>query len=352
MRVINKRLTVQYLQRSEECLNPLGQSSLFMSSRRVHQDHEGLEASVLKELLNLDEALRDYFKEWLSELSLQRMAAEKLLKLSKDYMVKTEMSCSAPKFPIADTDAIVNKYQVHYQIILSSNSAMHRGLNALRKFLLAFRRESRKLDLSSETPFVLGDMFHKPIKFFMDLAEELFGYFHCSYLKLDCGSRHLDPADLMAVENYQKILAPCEEFDEYLQHNLGYCQCLRPVQPCPPVPRQTPPKTNGLEQLMVLAQQRRCARRVSKMTAKTEEVMEATPSKQESVELNLEHELRMNQLSMRLAMLRQSRGNFQTGYDRDIVEQMIYALSPSLMPDTYLPPQSRAAPTLSSPPAL
>ncbi|XP_034479897.1 uncharacterized protein LOC117785778 [Drosophila innubila] len=340
------RLTTHFLQDSNLSIVPIGKRSINRCIKVVQGEHDGSEGSVLKELLLLDDAFRVYFKKWLSEQSLQRMAAEKLWKLSKDYSMQVDMNCAAPKYPSADIEAIVNKYQVHYQIILSSNSALSRDLTSLRRNLLAFRRESGKLDLSENSTFILGDTFHKPIKFFIDLAEELFSYFHCSYLKLDCGSRHLDPSDLAAVENYQKILAPCEEFEDYLTHNLGYCQCLRPSQPCPEMPKHSSFKPKDADDLMHRAKQKRCALRLAKMSAThdNEDVQEAS-SRDDSTVLNLEHELRMHQLSMRLALLRQSNGAINMGHERDLVEQMIYALSPSLMPDGYQAPRGFSSST-------
>ncbi|KAM8714204.1 hypothetical protein ACLKA7_014359 [Drosophila subpalustris] len=332
----SNRLTTHFMQESNLLLTPHGKSPLNKCIKVVQAEHDALEASVLKELLFLDEAFRVYFKHWLSEQSLQRMAAEKLWKLCKDFILQAETNCTAPKYPTSDVESIVNRYQVHYQIILSSNSSLNRDLASLRRNLLAFRRECGKLDLNEDSSFIVGDTFHKPIKFFIDLAEELFSYFHCSYLKLDCGARHLDPSDLPAVENYQKILAPCEEFEDYLMHNLGYCQCLRPSQPCPDLPKHSTIKSKDFDDLMHRAKQKRCARRLAKMSAEaTAEEIPEVPSKDDSTVLNLEHELRMHQLSLRLALLRQSNGHINIGHERDLVEQMIYALSPSLMPDTY-----------------
>jgi len=120
MSLKNSRLTTHVMQDSNLAICSIGKFPLNKCLSVVQQEHDGTEGNVLKELLLLDDAYRTYFKEWTSEQSLQRMAAEKLWKLSKDYNFQTEMNCSAAKYPTVDTESIVNRYQVHYQIILSS----------------------------------------------------------------------------------------------------------------------------------------------------------------------------------------------------------------------------------------
>ncbi|XP_064543762.1 uncharacterized protein LOC135432171 [Drosophila montana] len=302
----------------------------------VQREHAGIEVKVLTELLMLDEAYRGYFNEWLKELGLQRMAAEKLWPLTRDFSIESDATCRKPLPRSVDAeDVIINKYQLHYQIIMGSNLAMTRGISVIRAHLLAFRREFHKLDLTEQTPFVLGDAFHKPIKFFMDLAEELFNYFYSHYLKLDCGARHLDPGDLATLENYQKMLAPCEEFEEYLMYNLSYCHCLRPSQPCPEhvKPQQKSMEIQDAQRRALLS---RCHKRLTKMSRKTDESINVV---QESLldAVDLEHELRMNQLTTRLAQLRETNSIRNMGHERNLVQQMIYALSPSLMPPSFHP---------------
>lgn len=310
----------------------------------IQREHDGVEVKVLTELLILDEAYRGYFNEWLKELGLQRMAAEKLWPLTRDFSIKSDVACRRPLPRCVDADdVIINKYQLHYQIILGSNLAMNRGISGIRANLLAFRREFNKLDLTEQTPFILGDAFHKPIKFFAELVDELFNYFYSHYLKLDCGARHLDPSDLQSLENYQKMLVPCEEFEEYLVYNLSYCHCLRPTQPCPEhvKPQQKSMEIQDAQRHALLS---RCRQRLSKMTRKTEESINVI---QQSLlnSVDLEHELRMNQLTSRLAQLREGHSVRNLGHERNLVQQMIYALSPSLMPTTFHP-QTFSPPTL------
>lgn len=328
---------------------------------RIQKEHAGQEVNVLNELLLLDQAYRLHFKEFLGELSVQRMAATMLMRLTEHAVVQAEINCRPPHTQsVFAEEMIINRYQVHYQIILSSNLALGRGVDSIRKNLLAFRREYHKLDLKEETAFILGDKFHKPIKFFLELAEDLFNYFHSHYLRLDCVSRQLDTADIATLELYQKYLEPCEEFDEYLLHNLGYCHCLTLEGNCiePPLPMSSH-KHETIE-MMMRARKKRCARRREKMahmagqqtadqpSASTTAALLELEKVQNTIFVDLEHEMRMKQLSTRLAQLRDPTAapTFAPGQplpdrnERGMVEQMIYALSPSLIPNNYMPDTS------------
>lgn len=345
-----ERLSTGRLMGSDLALPRSGKSKLESIRTRIQEKHSGVELNVVNELIQLDQSYRSYFKDWLSEHSVQRMAASMLWKLTEHYALRAELNCCPPNPQSLDAEELIyTKYQVHYQIILSSNLAMGRGVDTIRKNLLALRREYNKLDLTEETPFILGDAFHKPIKFFMELAEDLFNYFHANYLRLDTVSRHLDPSDANTLEMYQKYLEPCEEFDEYLLHNLGYCQCLVAQRVCPEPTKANPPSQRDYRTLQLRAKEKRCARRREKMKSthlteeeQMEQEMETLldfENLDESLGLSADHQLRMNQLSSRLNQLRASGiGDPSEHNERDIVEQMIYALSPSLMPPGYVPP--------------
>lgn len=151
---------------------------------------------------------------------------------------------------------------------MGSNKSQRWAIHALRPYVLAFRRECAKLDLDEETPLILGDAFHKPIKFFIELVDEIFNYFYSGLQQLDCAARLLDPADLKSLENYQKLLAPNEDFDEYFMYNLSFCKCLTAQPQCVPVVRDSHKKEKRdiLEAYVLKAKRGRCARRFDKMT--------------------------------------------------------------------------------------
>ncbi|XP_023177837.1 uncharacterized protein LOC111604146 [Drosophila hydei] len=323
------------LQASSIALRWKPQSSAVMQV--VHREHDGIEFKIMNELMSLEEAYRNYFKDWHRELDLQRLASEKLWPISQDLRDQWDSFCREPQPRNVDAEEVlITKYQLHYQIILGSNLTLSRGLATIRMNLLGLRREYNRLDQSEETPFILGDAFHKPIKFFMQLAEELFNYFYSHSLKLECYSRHLDPGDIDSLVTYQKMLQPREEFDDYLLHNLNYCQCLRPALQCPEYVKPQP-KVNDdtLPDTKRRAKLNRCHHRVLKMSKEKEDSQSLQSLRIDTLELD--HDMRINHLSSRLAQLRECNSLRTLGQERSLVQRMIYALSPSLMPSNYVP---------------
>ncbi|XP_017007875.2 uncharacterized protein [Drosophila takahashii] len=228
-----------------------------------------VEDTVVKTLLVVENKFRSYFESYSKEMELQRIAAHSLNQLIYRYQATTQVdtSCRCPKFYEAETEeTMVTKYQLDYQVILRSNQNQCSDIHRLRPYVLFFRRECAKLDLNEESPFIQGDAFHKPIKFFIDLIEELFSYFYSGHLQLDSAANLLDPFDLNSVEYYQKLLTHNEDFDEYFMHNISFCKCLR-----------VPPKCPSIEDIQLIrdqsepyieeAKRKRCARRFDKMAA-------------------------------------------------------------------------------------
>ncbi|XP_016990766.2 uncharacterized protein LOC108052786 [Drosophila rhopaloa] len=233
------------------------------------ESSDAIEKTVIKILLVIEEKYRSYFESYQKELELQRIAAQTLSQLIQRYKItmQVDTSCICPHiYEIESEEAIINKYYLHYQVIASSNKSQSWAIHNLRPCVLIFRRECAKLDQNEESPFILGDAFHKPIKFFMDLVEELFAYFYSGHLQLDCAARLLDPLDLGSLEYYQKLLAPNEDFDEYFMQNMSFCQCLRLPPKCAPFECHQKIKDQA-EPYISQAKKARCARRVAKMSA-------------------------------------------------------------------------------------
>ncbi|EDX08040.1 uncharacterized protein LOC6735519 [Drosophila simulans] len=232
---------------------------------------EGLESSVTKILVAIEEMFCSYFEDLKKELELQRMAALTLNQLTQRYRINTKVdtSCTCPQiYEIESDDAIINKYYIYYQVIACSNNNQGWVIHNMRPYILLFRRECAKLDLSEDSPFIMGDAFHKPIKFFIDLVEELFAYFYSGHVQFDCAAHMLDPLDLNSIEYYQKLLEPNEDFADYFKYNMSFCKCLRMPRRCPA--HEYPQVKEDFNATFVnQAKKKRCARRCEKM-AETE----------------------------------------------------------------------------------
>ncbi|XP_017125982.1 uncharacterized protein LOC108145229 [Drosophila elegans] len=233
------------------------------------ENSDDLEKSVIRILLAIEDKYRIYFDSYQKELDLQRIAAQTLSHLIQRYKIimQVDVSCTCPHiYEIESEEAIINKYYMHYQVIASSNKSQSWAIHSLRPYVLLLRRECAKLDPNEDSPFILGDVFHKPIKFFMDLVDELFAYFYSCHLQLDCAARLLDPLDLDSLENYQKLLAPNEDFDEYFMLNMSFCKCLRLPPKCPQIESHQKVKDQA-EPYISHAKKSRCARRIARMAA-------------------------------------------------------------------------------------
>ncbi|XP_017087303.2 uncharacterized protein [Drosophila bipectinata] len=250
-------------------------------------DSDAHEKTVLRLLLTIEEHFREYFDTYKKEVELQRIAAETLWHLIQRYMIamQVDTSCTCPQiYEIETEDAILNKYHMHYQVIDGSNKTQKWAIQALRPFVLAFRRECAKVNLNEDTPFVMGDAFHKPIKFFIELVDEIFDYFYSAYLQLDCGARLLDPLDIKTLEHYKNLLAPNEDFDEYFMHNMSFCKCLRIPPKC--IEQKVDdcqPKKDLLDHFKNLAKKSRCAQRVAKMSSQLPESCASASKPDESM---------------------------------------------------------------------
>ncbi|EDV55433.1 uncharacterized protein LOC6547926 [Drosophila erecta] len=228
---------------------------------------DATEKAVIKLLLVIEEKYRSYFDSYKKEVELQRIAAETLHQLIQRYKIamQLDVNCTCPQiYDIESDDAIINKFYIHYQVIASSNKNQCWAIQALRPYVLLFRRECAKLHMSEESPFSMGDAFHKPIQFFIDLVEELFAHFYSGHLQLDCAARLLDPLDLTRMEDYMKLLEPNEDFDEYFLHNISFCKCMRQQLLCPPNEHHKKVKDQS-DAYLNHAKQKRCARRFEKM---------------------------------------------------------------------------------------
>ncbi|XP_022230118.2 uncharacterized protein LOC111079302 [Drosophila obscura] len=252
------------------------ESGVHRAVNKVVTMDESVEAKVLSVLLSVEKKYRYIFATFKKEMELQRIAASTLWGLIQRYRIAMEMdaNCKCTQlYAVEPKEEIIQKYFIHYQVIISSNKSQWWGIESMRSYVLTFRRECSKLNLEEETPFILGDAFHKPITFFMDLVDELFNYFFSLHLKLDCAAGQLDPMDLESLEYYQKLLQTNEDFEEYFMYNLSYCQCLRMPPKCPETRVYTNIDNSAVKkEAMEQAKRARCNQRVSRMTARASQI--------------------------------------------------------------------------------
>lgn len=107
-----------------------------------------------------------------------------------------------------------------------------KSVHELRASCRIFEKLCSQLDMNVKSNFILGDTFHKPIAYFIELVSDIFKYFHAWILKLKCGTRQLEPSSCQGLEDYKLYMVQSEDFYEYLMVGLTYCRCLRPKETC------------------------------------------------------------------------------------------------------------------------
>lgn len=93
-----------------------------------------------------------------------------------------------------------------------------------------------QLDRNQETPFIMGDKYHRSIYAHKRMMIDIFNYCYSAVLNLKCYLHQLDPISLESVEDYRKLLkedSSNEEFAELVKSTFVYCKCLHPRPTCP-----------------------------------------------------------------------------------------------------------------------
>lgn len=197
--------------------------------------YSDVEAETLQQLLILEKEFRDHDVLMATELAAQKEIINRLKVLSERYThLNTSNPCS--RYPGIDAEpvieAILKEFSNKLDDLSTSNWRIMESLRNIRKSKLKFDELCSQLDMTIGSPFIIGDSFHKPIAYFIELVSDLFKYFHAWALKLDLVARRIDTHTTERFEEYKKLIEPSEEFKEYLQLGLTYCRYLRPKVVC------------------------------------------------------------------------------------------------------------------------
>ncbi|KAI9585599.1 uncharacterized protein LOC119632932 [Glossina fuscipes] len=209
-------------------------SSINSSSDRSLRHYE-LEEKTLNQLLELENEFRDHYNFAKKELTQQMEWANRLWVLTQRYILlkSTGPCCKYPEiYPAPAEDNVLLDMTEKIKSIRNSNCRIYASVKELRKSCIIFEQLCSQLDMSVESPFIMGDAFHKPLSFFIELVSDLFKYLHASILRQRYSSHLIEPSNLDAVAKYKSLIEPSEDFEEYLTVGLTYCKCLRPKPIC------------------------------------------------------------------------------------------------------------------------
>ncbi|XP_065366210.1 uncharacterized protein LOC135959111 [Calliphora vicina] len=194
-----------------------------------------IEDETLRQLLVLEKEFREHNALMKNEMQLQNELVARIWILSQRYILleSTGPCCRYPEIytgPAEDT--LLQEFTEKLKQIRSSNCRISSSVTELRKSCLVFDNLCAQLDMKIESPLIIGDAFHKPISYFIELVSDIFKYFNAWLLKLRYSSHQFDPFKIEGIENYKKLIEISEDFEEYLNVGLAYCKCLRPKARC------------------------------------------------------------------------------------------------------------------------
>uniref|UniRef100_A0A1A9VTP4 Uncharacterized protein n=1 Tax=Glossina austeni TaxID=7395 RepID=A0A1A9VTP4_GLOAU len=211
----------------------LTQSSSGSSDRSLR--HYELEEKILNQLLVLENEFRAHYAFAKKELTQQMEWANRLWVLAQRYILlkSTGPCCKYPEiYPAPAESSVLLDMTEKIKSIRNSNYRIYGSVKELRKSCIIFEELCSQLDMTVESPFIMGDTFHKPLSFFIELVSDLFKYMHASILRQRYSSHLIEPSNLEAVAKYKSVIEPSEDFEEYLTVSLTYCKCLRPKPIC------------------------------------------------------------------------------------------------------------------------
>jgi len=225
---------------SDESIS-VGESILFQSYCEEGEGEQLIytewhyESAVLSQLLDLQKVFRANYELMKSEFVIQRETNERLWLLSQRYalLASTGRCCKYPEiYALPAEEVIINEFHQKFMIIVDSNTKLMDSVNKLREECRIFNKLCTHLNLHNKTDFTLGDKFHRPIIFFIEMVKDLFNYIHCWVLRLQVSFIQIEVSEFKRFEAYNLLIMPNEDFGTYLSKEFVYCKCLRPKSNC------------------------------------------------------------------------------------------------------------------------
>jgi len=198
-------------------------------SAPINYTHAHYEAAALDELFKLENHFRDFYERMLKEFCTQKEIMERMFVLSQRYalLVSTGPCCKYPEIYAAPAEEVlICEINAKRNLVVASNNMLFNALDDLRTSCLVFDKLCSHLNFEYKTDFILGDAFHKPIKYFMELVHDLFVYLHYWLLRAKLAMNQFDPVDFKLIEAYKLIIDVNQDFEAHLLKGLVYCKCL------------------------------------------------------------------------------------------------------------------------------
>lgn len=100
-------------------------------------------------------------------------------------------------------------------------------LDALRTSIGKLNHVCSQLDMSVQSPFILGDYKIRSLSYYRHLIDDAFEYFNNVLCNLKGWTQLLDIGDPNAIDDYRCLLDPQKKYDEFMKTGKMNCTCLR-----------------------------------------------------------------------------------------------------------------------------
>ncbi|XP_053947757.1 uncharacterized protein LOC128856479 [Anastrepha ludens] len=190
-----------------------------------------LENCVSKQLLLIEEQIRKHINQLNIEMLSQRKLIDEEWRLSQRFLLLTQYhGCVKPYPEIVSLPAENEtkcKFQEKLKAINCSNCRLASSLDALKFAIQKLNLLCAQLDMTIESPFIIGDYKIKPLSYYRQLIDDAFDYFSDILCKLKRWAQLLDIGDANAIDEYKAILDPTKSYDEVMKIGKKSCTCLR-----------------------------------------------------------------------------------------------------------------------------
>uniref|UniRef100_A0A0K8WBJ9 Uncharacterized protein n=1 Tax=Bactrocera latifrons TaxID=174628 RepID=A0A0K8WBJ9_BACLA len=194
-----------------------------------------LENYVFKQLLLIEEQIRNYKNKLDKEIDFQRKMLDDMWKLSQRFLLLTQYYGCVKPYPdivsILAEKVAQCKFQKKRKAIQYSNCRLAFILDTLRTSIRKLNNVCSQMDMSVQSPIILGDYKIRPLSYYRNLIDDAFEYFNKVLCNLKSWTQLLDIGDPNAIEDYRCLLDPNKKFDEFMKTGKINCTCMRTKNP-------------------------------------------------------------------------------------------------------------------------
>ncbi|XP_004525920.2 uncharacterized protein LOC101458862 [Ceratitis capitata] len=190
-----------------------------------------LENYVFKQLLLIEIQIRNYAKKLAKEMRFQRKILEDMWRLSEKFLLLSQYSCCVKTYPeivsLPAENYVRCKFQKKLKAINLSICRLVSSLDAIRTSIRKLNTVCAQMDMTVQSPFMLGDHNIRPLSYYRKLVDDTFEYFHDMLCSLKSWTQLLDVGDANTIHDFHGILDPAKKYSEFMNIGKVDCTCMR-----------------------------------------------------------------------------------------------------------------------------